>query len=152
VSDIHHENFRLGNISDGGQKPSRFKRTAVAEVLVSFFKKGAGSRLTKQPRTTKKRANTTIPPKMVASVSRPVPFLGLNRTESATHIGVSPSKFVEMVKDGRMPPPRRIDGRCVWDIRQLGSAFDELPGGADDDRNEWDEGLQMTNTKRHGTH
>jgi hypothetical protein len=152
VSDIHHENFRSKDISVGRQKPSRLKRTAVVKLLAGLFKQAAGSRLTKQPGTTKKRANTTIPPKIVAAASRPVPFLGLNRTESAAHIGVSPSKFDEMVKDGRMPRPKRIDSRCVWDIRQLTSAFDKLPGGGDDDRNEWDEVIQIPTEKRHGSH
>jgi predicted DNA-binding transcriptional regulator AlpA len=152
VLDIHHENFKLKNISHGRQKPSRFQRTAVAGVLVNLFKQAAGSRLTKRPRTTKRRANTTTSQKIVAAASRPVPFLGMNRTQAADYIGVSPSKFDEMVKDGRMPQPKRIDGRCVWHIRQLDLAFERLPGGADDDRNEWDDALQGTAEKRHGSH
>jgi hypothetical protein len=51
-----------------------------------------------------------------------------------------------------MPRPKRIDTRCVWDIRQLSSAFEKLPGGADDDRNEWDEVLQIPTEKRRGSH
>lgn len=137
MSDIHHENFRSKYISDGRQKPSRFKRTAVGKVLADFFKQAAGAPLTTPPAATKKRANTTT---------------SQNRTEAAAYIGVSPSKFDEMVRDGRMPPPKRIDTRCVWDSRQLSSAFDKLPGGADDDRNEWDEALQIPTEKRHGCH
>ena len=152
MSDIHHENFRSKYISDGRQKPSRFKRTAVGKVLAGFFKQAAGARLTTLPARTKKRANTTTSQKIIAAASRPVPFLGMNRTEAAAYIGVSPSKFDEMVTDGRMPPPKRIDTRCVWDSRQLSSAFDKLPGGADDDRNEWDEALQIPTEKRHGCH
>jgi hypothetical protein len=33
------------------------------------------------------------------------------------YLGVSPGKFDELVRDGRMPPPKRIDGRKVWDVR-----------------------------------
>jgi hypothetical protein len=51
------------------------------------------------------------------------------------YVGISPSKFDELVADGRMPQPRRIDGRKVWDIRALDLAFDELPG--DDGPNSW---------------
>lgn len=139
MSDIHCENSKLENISDSRQKLSRFKKTADADVLVEFPTQGACSRLTKQ-RETRKSANTTIPQKIVAAASRPVPFLGMNRIEAAAYIGVSPSKFDEMVKDGRMPPPKRIDARCVWDVRQLTSAFDKLPGGDDsDDENPWDQ-------------
>jgi predicted DNA-binding transcriptional regulator AlpA len=152
VSDIHHENFRSKYISDGRQKPSRFKRTAVGKVLADFFKQAAGAPLTTPPAATKKRANTTTSQKIIAASSRPVPFLGMNRTEAAAYIGVSPSKFDEMVRDGRMPPPKRIDTRCVWDSRQLSSAFDKLPGGADDDRNECDEALQIPTEKRDGCH
>ena len=35
------------------------------------------------------------------------------------YIGVSPNKFDELVKSGRMPSPKRIDGRKVWDMRAL---------------------------------
>ena len=152
MSDIHHENFRSKYISDGRQKPSRFKRTAVGKVLADFFKQAAGTPLTTLPATIKKRANTTTSQKIIAAASRPVPFLGMNRTEAASYIGVSPSKFDEMVRDGRMPPPKQIDTRCVWDSRQLISAFDKLPGGADDDRNEWDELIQIPTEKRHGSY
>jgi hypothetical protein len=43
------------------------------------------------------------------------------------YIGVSASKFDELVRDGRMPGPKRIDGRKVWDVRALDLAFDSLP-------------------------
>jgi hypothetical protein len=42
-----------------------------------------------------------------------------------------------MVEDGRMPKPKRIDGRTVWDRIKLDEAFAAL----DDDavpKNEWD--------------
>jgi predicted DNA-binding transcriptional regulator AlpA len=45
------------------------------------------------------------------------------------YVGVSPSLFDEMVKDGRMPQPRRINSRTVWDKWQLDEAFGALPGG-----------------------
>jgi hypothetical protein len=152
VSDIGHENFKSKHVSDGRQKPRRFKKTAVAKILAGDFKHSAVAPLTTRPVTTKKRANTNTSQGIIALSSRPVPFLGMNRREAANYIGVSPSKFDEMVIDGRMPPPKRIDSRCVWDSRQLSSAFDKLPGGADDDRNEWDEALHIPTEKRHGCH
>ena len=51
------------------------------------------------------------------------------------YIGVSTSKFDEMVGDGRMPSPVRIDTRKVWDIRSLDLAFDALPA---ENPNSWD--------------
>jgi hypothetical protein len=74
------------------------------------------------------------------SDTRPCPRRGLSREEASTYIGVSPGKFDQMLADGRMPVPKRIDGRKVWDIRDLDMAFDALPredsqtGGSWDDR------------------
>jgi predicted DNA-binding transcriptional regulator AlpA len=61
------------------------------------------------------------------SQSRPVPRRGLSRTEAAMYLGISPSKFDELVDDSRMPRPRMIDCRKVWDVYELDMAFDELP-------------------------
>jgi hypothetical protein len=57
---------------------------------------------------------------------RTIPRRGLNRVEAAIYIGISPSKFDQLVADGRMPKPRRLDGRKLWDIRELDAAFDAL--------------------------
>ncbi|MGB6288042.1 MAG: hypothetical protein WBG18_27075 [Xanthobacteraceae bacterium] len=56
---------------------------------------------------------------------------GLSRDEAARYIGVGPTKFDEMVADGRMPRPKRIDGRVVWDRLKIEAAFSALP---DDNR------------------
>lgn len=64
---------------------------------------------------------------LTPSEARPVPRRGLQRLEAAMYICVGVTKFDEMVADGRMPGPRRIDGRKVWDIRELDLAFDALP-------------------------
>jgi predicted DNA-binding transcriptional regulator AlpA len=59
---------------------------------------------------------------------------GFSREQSAEYIGVSATKFDQMVADGRMPKPKRIDGRVVWDRLQLDLAFAALPDedGRDD--------------------
>jgi hypothetical protein len=44
-----------------------------------------------------------------------------------------PTTFDGMVRDGRMPPPKRINARTVWDIRQLDEAFMALPSDGYDD-------------------
>lgn len=59
--------------------------------------------------------------------SRTYSTRGRSREQAATHIGVGPTKFDEMVADGRMPQPRVIDGRVVWDIYELDDYFDRLP-------------------------
>jgi predicted DNA-binding transcriptional regulator AlpA len=56
----------------------------------------------------------------------PVVF-GLGETEAAAAIGVSASKFRALVKDKRMPSPRRLDGRNIWDVDELRAAFKALP-------------------------
>jgi predicted DNA-binding transcriptional regulator AlpA len=61
------------------------------------------------------------------SQSLPIPRRGLSRTEAAMYVGISPSKFDELVDDNRMPKPRLIDCRKVWDVHELDMAFDELP-------------------------
>ena len=38
-----------------------------------------------------------------------------------------------MVKDGRMPKPKLINNRKVWDRRELDNAFERLPNGDDPD-------------------
>ena len=55
------------------------------------------------------------------------PPRGLSRDEAARYIGVSPSKFDEMVSDGLMPRPKRIGSRVVWDRLKLEAAFSDLP-------------------------
>lgn len=64
------------------------------------------------------------------------PPRGLSRVEAARYIGVGPSKFDQLVKDGRMPKPKRIDGRTIWDRIALDAAFSALP---DDNVNRIDE-------------
>lgn len=54
---------------------------------------------------------------------------GLSRVQAAEYIGISPSKFDELVRDGRMPRAKRIDGRTVWDRLQLDHAFSAIDGG-----------------------
>jgi predicted DNA-binding transcriptional regulator AlpA len=70
------------------------------------------------------------------SVIRPTPRRGLSRDEAAIYVGIGTSKFDELVAAGRMPQPKRIDGRKVWDVRALDLAFDSLP---DDNSGSWDD-------------
>lgn len=52
---------------------------------------------------------------------------GLSRTGAAYYVGVSATKFDEMVKDGRIPAPKVIDSRVIWDRWEIDLAFDALP-------------------------
>ena len=62
------------------------------------------------------------------SAVRPIPRRGLSREEAAMYLGISASKFDELVRDGRMPRPKRIDTRKIWDVRDLDVAFDAHRG------------------------
>lgn len=57
-----------------------------------------------------------------------VPRRGLSRQEAARYVGISPPKFDELVREGRMPQPFRIGSRVIWDLRKLDAAFDVLSG------------------------
>ena len=69
----------------------------------------------------------------------PVRF-GLSAVEAAEAIGVSATLFRAMVDDRRMPRPRAINTRQVWDIDELRAAFKALPhsGGSPADGDEVD--------------
>lgn len=69
---------------------------------------------------------------------------GLSREQSAAYVGVGPTKFDEMVADGRMPKPKRVDARIVWDRYALDLAFDALGEERQEDeiaaaKRRWDE-------------
>ncbi|HZZ63763.1 MAG TPA: hypothetical protein VFE63_21805 [Roseiarcus sp.] len=58
---------------------------------------------------------------------QPQDRLGMSRAEAAEYIGISPTLFDEMVKDGRMPPAKMINSRRVWPRIKIEKAFAELP-------------------------
>ena len=73
----------------------------------------------------------------------PIYKLGLSRIEASAYIGVSPSLFDQMVTDGRMPKPLRINARMLWDRKRVEDAWGRLvTGGAGisgaNDSGDWD--------------
>jgi hypothetical protein len=67
-----------------------------------------------------------------------LPPRGLSREQAAAYIGVSPSLFDVLIKDGRMPGPQRINSRVIWDRLKLDAAFEALADtDASDTENEW---------------
>ena len=79
----------------------------------------------------------TAKPLRLSALPPSLPPLGLSRVVAAEYIGVSATKFDEMVRDGRMPAPKRIDARKVWHRRDLDAAFEALPDESTE-ANEWD--------------
>jgi hypothetical protein len=74
-------------------------------------------------------------PDRALSNIRPVPRRGLSRVEAALYLGISPSKFDELRKDGQVGPAHILGGRKVWDKRDLDETFDALP--LEDDPGDW---------------
>lgn len=71
---------------------------------------------------------------------RPISRLAYRRDEAAASLGVSPTKFDEWVKDGRMPKPIRVDNCVLWDANELSAAWYSLAnGGTAVEKNEWDD-------------
>lgn len=70
-------------------------------------------------------------------MSEPLYPRGMSRTEAAAYIGVSPSLFDEMVQDRRMPSPKLINSRTVWDRIALDRAFEQLPNRDQAADDEW---------------
>jgi hypothetical protein len=65
------------------------------------------------------------------------PRRALSRIEAALYLGISPSKFDELRKDGRVGPARLIDGRKVWDVRELDLVFEAFPLESNDGSEDW---------------
>lgn len=62
------------------------------------------------------------------------PPRGLSRIDAARYIGVGLHLFDDMVKDGRMPPPKTVNSRIVFDRVALDVAFASLPDQERDGR------------------
>jgi predicted DNA-binding transcriptional regulator AlpA len=83
-----------------------------------------------QMKTTKRGSESLLPLSL--------PPRGLSREQAAAYVGVSPSLFDMLIKDGRMPAPKRINSRVIWDRLKLDAAFDALADtDANDMENEW---------------
>jgi hypothetical protein len=71
--------------------------------------------------------------------SHTLPRRGLSRTEGCGLRRHLPAKFDQLVADGRMPGARRIDGRKMWDVREVDLCFDDLPRDNAPAGNSWDD-------------
>ena len=74
---------------------------------------------------------------MTRRIERPLPRRGLSRIEAAVYLGISPSKFDELRKSGRIAPPKMLDGRRLYAIEMLDEFFDALPAEGDDAMEDW---------------
>jgi hypothetical protein len=68
---------------------------------------------------------------------RIVPVRGLSRLSAAAYIGISPSKFDELRRANRIPPPKVLDGRLVFTVERLDEFIDALPDENQADNDNW---------------
>lgn len=73
-----------------------------------------------------RKAALAFPPRLVS------------REAAAAYVGIGATKFDELVQSNRMPKPKRIDARKLWDLRQLDAAVDDLPVDGETAHNPWD--------------
>src|SRR5690349_17228412 len=52
---------------------------------------------------------------------------GLTEGEAAVYLSLSPSFFRALVESGKMPRPRVLGARRIWDVDDLDAAFRALP-------------------------
>ena len=74
------------------------------------------------------------------------PPRGLNREEAARYVGIGTSLFDRLVEEGRMPKPKHIGKRVVWDRLKLDAAFADFDEDAGE--NSIDRALQMVGGRR----
>jgi hypothetical protein len=72
-----------------------------------------------------------------SSATRPAIRRGLSRTEAAIYLGISPSKFDELRKDGRVGPPKVLDGRLIFTVERLDEFLDALPDENHEAAEDW---------------
>jgi predicted DNA-binding transcriptional regulator AlpA len=108
----------------------------VTSVVRRAMLRGRLSRLSHGNRGGEEIAPISVSRNSVSCLPPSLAPRGLSRMQAAEYIGVGATKFDEMVSDGRMPRPKRIDGRTVWDRIRLDEAFDTLDNEAA--KSEWD--------------
>jgi hypothetical protein len=108
----------------------------VTSVVRRAMLRGRLSRLSHGNRGGEEIAPISVSRNSVSCLPPSLAPRGLSRMQAAEYIGVGATKFDEMVGDGRMPGPKRIDGRTVWDRIKLDEAFDALDNEVA--KSEWD--------------
>ena len=102
------------------------------------LQRGGADHRVSTPRPTSRARTSTMKRGPESILPQSLAPRGLSREQAAAYVGVSPSLFDTLVKDGRMPAPKRINARRVWDRLQLDAAFAALPSN-DAPVNPWDE-------------
>lgn len=57
---------------------------------------------------------------------------------ASLYVGVSETKFRELVNNGEMPAPKRVGGNVAWDVLDLDSFVDNLPRDGEEPTDDWE--------------
>jgi hypothetical protein len=68
----------------------------------------------------------------------PIVF-GLGEIEAAAAVGVSTTTFRTMVDERKMPRPKKIGARKVYDVDELRAAFKSLPTEGEGEGTGWED-------------
>jgi predicted DNA-binding transcriptional regulator AlpA len=67
-----------------------------------------------------------------------VPF-AVSRETAAELLGISSGTFDKLVKSGKLPEPREVESRILWDSAEIRAAWRAMPRrGQQPARNEWE--------------
>jgi predicted DNA-binding transcriptional regulator AlpA len=56
-----------------------------------------------------------------------LPPVGISREQAAAFIGIGESLFDRLVAARKMPEPRMVGGRLIWDVAEVATAFRAIP-------------------------
>lgn len=74
-----------------------------------------------------------------ATVIRPQPQQALSSAEAAYFVGLGETFFRSLVAQGKMPRPRVIGSRKLWDVDELAASFKALPKDGESQSGSWDD-------------
>jgi predicted DNA-binding transcriptional regulator AlpA len=65
--------------------------------------------------------------------------LAVSRETAAQLLGISAGTFDKLVKTGKLPEPREVESRILWDSKEIEAAWRAMPRrGQPATVNEWD--------------
>ena len=67
-----------------------------------------------------------------------IPF-AVSRDTGAALLGISGGTFDKLVRAGKLPEPREVESRILWDAKEIEAAWRAMPKrGQPSTSNEWD--------------
>lgn len=55
------------------------------------------------------------------------PPRGLSKVEACRYLGIGSTLFDQLIAEGKLPKPKRIASRVIWDRIALDVAFNDMP-------------------------